>query len=198
MISDALTIDVISGATLSLPPGLVGGRDSSLSIPIGQEQAVVDADLSYAAFLARTSGDKSLSGARIFLLPIPGALSLATGAVNDELRLASERARRIAGLREFAARWEFYLYDVNASVDVDDISETVEAVLDAISQYGLGSLNFSGLNSKQVNGEHLAAMLRTTFTWRNQIEGWQQGMETASLALKRSGLDPDEVLLGLK
>jgi len=198
MTSGALMIDVMSGAELSLPPGLVGGRSDSLSIPIGQEQVVVDAGLSYAAFLARTSGNDSLSRARIFLVPIPRALSIATEAVNDELLLASERARRIAGLREFAARWEVYLNDVSASVDVDDISETVEAVLDAISQYGLGSLSFSGLNAEQVNGEHLAAMLRTTFTWRDQIDGWRQGLETASLALERSGLDPDEVLLGLK
>jgi hypothetical protein len=192
-----LPMDVMSGAKLSLPPGLANGENNVLPIPIGFLPAA-DSCGTYAAFLARTTGGDSLTGARIFLMPIPSALSLASEAFNDERLLVSERDLRNAFLKDVAARWEAYLYDLDASVDVDDISETVEAVLDAVSQFGLTSLSFSGLDAERVNGEHLAAMLRTTFTWRKQIEGWQEGLATASSALKLSGRDPDEVLLGLK
>lgn len=85
----------------------------------------------------------------------------------------------------------------NKSVEVDDLTVTAESVLEAISEFGPKILNLSLLDSNQVQGEHLATVLRTSFDWRDNVPGWNEALQVARQALLREGVDPEDALYGL-
>ncbi|WP_156320518.1 hypothetical protein [Pseudomonas lini] len=85
----------------------------------------------------------------------------------------------------------------NSNVEVDDLTITAEAVLDAISEFGPKILNLSLLDSNRVQGEHLATVLRTSFDWRDNVPGWNEALLVARQALVREGVDPEDALYGL-
>lgn len=93
--------------------------------------------------------------------------------------------------------WQRHLFDQNASTDVDALSETVESVLEMLSEHGPAAIDLTNLSEKSVQGEHLAAILRTTASWDSQTPGWPQAIQVAKLALQREGIDPQDALYGL-
>lgn len=93
--------------------------------------------------------------------------------------------------------WQRHLFDLNASTDVDALSETVESVLEMLSEHGPAAIDLTNLSDTSVQGEHLAAILRTTVTWDSQTPGWSQALQVAKLALQREGVDPQDALYGL-
>lgn len=93
--------------------------------------------------------------------------------------------------------WRKYVCDVAASADVDALTETAEAVLDSIQAHGPALFNLKGLHAVAVNGEHLATVLRTSFTWRDQVPGWHEALRVAEVALTQAGVDPEDALFGL-
>jgi hypothetical protein len=96
-----------------------------------------------------------------------------------------------------AIAWQRHLLDLNASTDVDALSETVESVLEVLSAHGPTAIDLTNLSDKGVQGEHLAAILRTTSAWDSQTPGWYQALHVAKLALQREGIDPQDALYGL-
>lgn len=93
--------------------------------------------------------------------------------------------------------WSVNLLNRAADTGVDTISVTVDSVLEAISYGGPSMINISCLNFELVNAEHLVAVLRTTFSWRSQVPGWQNALLAAPEILARHDLDPEEELFGL-
>lgn len=94
-------------------------------------------------------------------------------------------------------RWQRFVLDPSASSDVDALSETVESVFDAMAAYGPSFIVLSGLSPATVQGEHLAAVLRTTFVWRSEVPGWNDALTVAAQALAAAGVDPGDALFGL-
>jgi len=84
-----------------------------------------------------------------------------------------------------------------ANSGVDELSETVEAGLDFVNEFGPDSLVLSGLHPKGVNAEHLAALLRATSSWRTNIQGWDEAISVAKRSAEASGLEPRDVLFGM-
>jgi hypothetical protein len=82
-------------------------------------------------------------------------------------------------------------------VDVDSISKTVEATFQALEKSGPTGIDLQGLVPDGVQGEHLVAVLRVTFRWRQQVPGWQQALAVAEAALTKQGLDARDALTGL-
>lgn len=94
-------------------------------------------------------------------------------------------------------RWRRYVVDPRASANVDALTETVEGVLDFIGEFGPGTLALGGLRSDTVHCEHLAALLRATSTWRDEIPGWSNALDVTRAAVESAGLDPEDVLFGM-
>jgi hypothetical protein len=93
--------------------------------------------------------------------------------------------------------WRKHVCDAEASPDIDALTETAEAVMTLLAEYGPTRLNLRGLNAAAVQGEHLATLLRATFSWRSQVPGWSEALNVAKVALMRTGIDPEEALFGL-
>lgn len=106
------------------------------------------------------------------------------------------RVQESAALKS-ASKWKQHLFSIHGSTDVDSISETVEYVFEAMTQHGPTGLDLRGVASNSVNAEHLVAVLRATAANRDAVPGWAHALGEAPAALRRFGLDPDEVLVGL-
>jgi hypothetical protein len=53
------------------------------------------------------------------------------------------------------------------------------------------------LIDRPLSGEHLAALLRTTYQWRDDVPGWNEMIEIAKVILIEQGVDPEDALYGL-
>lgn len=102
-----------------------------------------------------------------------------------------------SSIAKIASQWKQHLFSVHGSSDVDSISETIEHVFEAFAQLGPSSLDLRGIASNNVNAEHLVAVLRATNANKQAIPGWHHALSEAPEALRRAGLDPAEVLVGL-
>ena len=111
--------------------------------------------------------------------------------------LEGHRARNMAVIGALATVWKKHLMNVQAATDVDAISETIDAAYEAIDQFGVGALDFSGFDPDEVNGEHLAALLRATYSVRAWTLGWNDALQVAEQALKAAHVDVDDALAGL-
>jgi hypothetical protein len=93
--------------------------------------------------------------------------------------------------------WQKHVLNVNAKNDIEELSETVEVALMAISLEGTESIFLGGLSPEKVEPQHLATLLRTTCSWKDDIEGWYDALAVAKEALKLQDIDPEDALYGL-
>jgi hypothetical protein len=90
-----------------------------------------------------------------------------------------------------------HVFNPHSSADVDSLTETVEAVLDAVSEFGPSVIKLKNLRAEQVQGEHLAALLRVTSTWQDEVADWKDALGVASKAVLLAGSDPEDILFGM-
>ncbi|MFZ6873531.1 hypothetical protein ACO0LF_15855 [Undibacterium sp. Di27W] len=83
------------------------------------------------------------------------------------------------------------------SSDIDSLSETVESAFEIISRFGPGAIVLNEFQRNHVNGEHLASLLRVTYHYRFNIDGWNDAFELAVNALKNEGIDAQDALAGM-
>ena len=93
--------------------------------------------------------------------------------------------------------WQIHLLNPDSSVDVDAITDTVEGVLDQIADQGSESINLKEILSQPFQPEHLAAVLRVSYTWKNKILDWDYALLVVEHAIINSGLDPQDLLFGM-
>lgn len=105
--------------------------------------------------------------------------------------------RQTKAIAEFSVYWKKFLSDPNADVDVDAISESIDFVYEAIDQFGPGGVDLNNLEASHVSGEHLAAILRATSSWKTLVPGWTEALAVAVDALKLAKIDVDDALIGL-
>lgn len=90
-----------------------------------------------------------------------------------------------------------HVFNPHASTDVDSLTETVEAVLDAVAEFGPSVIKLQHLCAEHIQGEHLAALLRVTSTWQNEVPDWTEALGVAANAVSLAGSDPEEILFGM-
>ena len=90
-----------------------------------------------------------------------------------------------------------HVFNPRAATDVDSITETVEAVLDAVAEFGPSVLKLQNLRPENVQGEHLAALLRVSSTWQDDVLDWGNALEVAANAVTLAGSDPKDILFGM-
>lgn len=90
-----------------------------------------------------------------------------------------------------------HVLNVRASTDVDALTQTTDAVLDAVLELGPENISLFGLQPARVNGEHLAALLRMSLTWKDVVPGWADALVIARASIELSGEDPEDILFGM-
>jgi len=125
------------------------------------------------------------------------SVSSKQGSMLDSPAYIVERHKSRDAIDESAANWKRYILDLSAPTDVDALSETIDSIYDAIDRYGSGAVNLATLPADAVNGEHLAAILRSTYPFRNQIIGWHHARDIAIKALQGASIDINDALAGL-
>jgi hypothetical protein len=58
--------------------------------------------------------------------------------------------------------------------------------------FGPQEIDLRGLNAHVVNGMHLIAILRSTYSWRAEVPGWHEALAVARQALERRGLSVED------
>lgn len=127
----------------------------------------------------------------------PYVVKIEHGSFGDVTQLELMLGAKVWRQASAGEQWKRHVFNSNAAADVDALTETVEAGLDYIAEFGSKSLALTGLRAHDVQCEHLAALLRATSTWRNEIPGWYQALTTAKLAVELARLDPEDVLFGM-
>jgi hypothetical protein len=94
-------------------------------------------------------------------------------------------------------QWRRHMFDPLAPSHVDALTETVEATLDFIAEFGPETLSLQGIQYNFVQAEHLAAVLRASSTWRDRVPGWSDALVAAVAAVQTAGHDPKDVLFGM-
>lgn len=97
----------------------------------------------------------------------------------------------------FNAQWRACVTNANAALTADALTETVEPVFQALLELGEWSVDLSGLQPDQVNGVHLAVILRATLRHKKTTHGWDEALQVARAAVARMNLDERKVLSGL-
>ena len=85
----------------------------------------------------------------------------------------------------------------NSSTDLDSLTVTAETALEAVIEYGPKVIPTNDLDGIQIHGEQLATLLRATYSWRDEIPGWDHALSVAKLRLAEQGIDPDDALYGM-
>lgn len=127
------------------------------------------------------------------LIPTP----IAQGSFAGSEARVRERVLELLVSEQRAGLWRQHLLDKSSSTDVDCISETVDSVLEAVDVFGPSRVDLGALDLRYANAEHLVAVLRSTFVWRNELPGWKEALAVAPELLQESRLDPELVLKGL-
>lgn len=94
--------------------------------------------------------------------------------------------------------WTKHVFRPSAPSDVAAIGETVDWVMEVIESVGPNHLNLTTTKSASVHPEHLVAVLRSSFMWREDVPGWKHALSEASIALIASGFEAEDVLVGLE
>lgn len=155
---------------------------------LAAEQILAAASISKTSRLSNTQlySDVLLSGSG-------GTLNSFT----DTLAFKAEQLKQVDAIASISRLWENYLLDPQSSVDVDVISESIDHVYEAIERFGPGAVDLTKITKNAVNGEHLAAILRVSSPWKNQVPGWSAALDIAAQALTLAGIEADEALAGL-
>lgn len=96
--------------------------------------------------------------------------------------------------------WKQNVLNANISTDVDVISETVESLFFDIESGGIESIDLSNIldSPKQnISLEHLVTVLRTTYTWKDKIHGWNECLAIARKLTIERQIDISDLLSGM-
>lgn len=85
----------------------------------------------------------------------------------------------------------------NSSADLDSLTVTAETALEAVIEFGPAIIPANDLDGIRIHGEQLATLLRATYSWRDEIPGWDHALGVAKLKLAEQGIDPDDALYGM-
>lgn len=131
-------------------------------------------------------------------LPAPHLwLSTAGDRGRVEPALSAKREANLAAARRLAQQWSAQLLNPQAGTRGKDLAKTATPVFEALLHLGPASIDLRNLPAEQVNGMHLAVILRATLSRRASTPGWDTALGLARQALVRAGIDPEIALSGL-
>lgn len=90
-----------------------------------------------------------------------------------------------------------HVFDPAAPADVNAIGETVSSLVNLVYDRGFHAIDFTSIEPEEINGEHLAAVLRITSANRILVKGWNRALRVAREALRQQNVNVADVLFGL-
>lgn len=93
--------------------------------------------------------------------------------------------------------WLIAVNDTNSAVDMDGIAITIQSISTSINNVGPAAIDLSRVSRISPNPQHLVALLRTTYPFRNEVHGWYELRNFAKEALPKRGYKPESVMRGL-
>ena len=143
----------------------------------------------YVAYDADRLAENNIRG---WAIPNPKPLS-ASDAASGEL-FEAQKEKLIATLK---FRWRANIENQTVAEDFESVFETFHGVFHLIDVAGPMALDMSGFLPETTNGPQLVAALRASYSWRDEIAGWKDALQTARLALESSNLDVNSYLEGM-
>jgi hypothetical protein len=107
------------------------------------------------------------------------------------------RSEGLTAVRTLATQWKKRLLDREAPVSANALTSTVKPVFHALSSLGAEAIDLRNLPVEQVNGVHLAVVLRATLSFKERTPGWEEALQVARAALQRDRIDENDALIGL-
>ena len=96
-----------------------------------------------------------------------------------------------------AEKWKNRILNRDAALTANELTVTVKPVFQTLTALGANAIDLRDLPVDQVNGVHLAVVLRATFKHRKRTHGWEEALAVARKALVRDGLEERDALAGL-
>ena len=93
--------------------------------------------------------------------------------------------------------WLRAVNDASSPVDMDGIAVTIQAVSKVIHEFGANGLKLSKVSRLSPSPQHMVALLRTTYPFRNEVRGWSDLRDFAMEYLPTRGYKPESVMRGL-
>ena len=94
-------------------------------------------------------------------------------------------------------KWRDVVQDPLAETNLLSLYLTTEFLLKTIHRYGINEITFAGLDINSIQVEHLAACLRATSKWKNEIIGWETALDQAKEICKLKSIEQSDLLFGL-
>ena len=104
--------------------------------------------------------------------------------------------KRSSGSKQHNQVWLQRVLDPHISGSAVELTRTTRAVFETLAHHGANAINLADL-SGQVNGMHLAMVLRATADELDGTETWKKALAIARTSLEHVGIDPDIALYGL-
>lgn len=117
----------------------------------------------------------------------------------DEALVRQLRQSRIDAGRQMtrASAWSKNVRSAKASRSLKAVAETVKSIQQDIARFGPESVDFRWVTLSGSVPEHIVAVLRATFPWRDAISGWKEFLMESQARLHQLGYDSAAVLKGL-
>lgn len=93
--------------------------------------------------------------------------------------------------------WRKLIIKKDAATDTVTLQLTADRAFSAIHLGGPASIDLLLLQDGEVNGEHLAMLLRCIAVWHNEMPGWDRAIAIAKSALTIEGKDAEDALFGI-
>jgi len=137
---------------------------------------------------------RTISGAQFN--SIPSAPNVRSSQLDSHAYLAV-KAFQQRTIDELNSAWKSQVLRSSAGISANDLTKTVKAVFQVLTSFGPAAIDLHNLPLEEVNGVHLAVVLRATMGKKEQTRGWAEALKIAGAALRRDGLDEADALSGL-
>lgn len=93
--------------------------------------------------------------------------------------------------------WLAAVNNRDSAIDMDGIALTIRSISEEISNQNFTAIDFSKINRNSPSPQHLVALLRTTYPFRDKIHGWSDLRDFSREFLSEKGYSTELVMRGL-
>lgn len=95
------------------------------------------------------------------------------------------------------APWLVNVNDAEASVSPKNLAKTINSLMATLRDGDVAAIDLARVDRRTPNPEHLVAVLRSLYSWRKAIPGWEDLHRFARANLASRNLDAERLLRGL-
>lgn len=93
--------------------------------------------------------------------------------------------------------WLTNVNDANASTTAKSLAKTINTLMAVLRAGDVAAINLSLIDRGTPSAEHLVAILRSLYSWRETIPGWRELHDFAKVNLASRNYDAERLLRGL-